>query len=287
MTEFVEAMMSAGINPPEMIVCDGKVRRFPVDGEKNKKSGWYVLFDDPPAGAFGCWKTGVKHTWCLEREMDHERRDEFQRKMEMAKRIRAKEDAAKKEKCRHRAERIWKRAQDGVPHGYLKRKKVGANGTRVDMGSVIVPVRDSNGNLHGLQFIRVDGSKKFLTGTAKKGCYFSIGQMNGQPLCIAEGFATAASIHECTRNPVAVAFDAGNLKDVALSLRGKFPDAAIIVCADNDKSGVGQQSAKDAALAVGGFVAIPPVVGMDFNDYHVAAGASLLSRIIGGAYGPV
>jgi len=59
---------------------------------------------------------------------------------------------------------------------------------------------------------------------------------------------------------VAVAFNAGNLKPVALALRGKFPDAKIILCADNDRftpGNPGVTKARKAALAVGGRLLVP------------------------------
>ncbi len=54
-------------------------------------------------------------------------------------------------------------------------------------------MRDATGELHSLQTIAGDGEKLYLTGGRKQGCYFAIGKPNGA-LCIAEGFATGASI---------------------------------------------------------------------------------------------
>jgi putative DNA primase/helicase len=97
-------------------------------------------------------------------------------------------------------------------------------------------------DIHSLQFIGPDGVKRFLTGGRVTGCYFSIGNPKGAAaLCIAEGFATGATIHEATGYPVAVAFNAGNLGAVAKTLRGKFPDLPLILCGDFDKSGTGQR----------------------------------------------
>jgi putative DNA primase/helicase len=44
------------------------------------------------------------------------------------------------------------------------------------------------------------------------------------------------------------------------------PDAEIIVCADNDLSGVGQKAAREAASACDGRVITPPTIGFDWND---------------------
>lgn len=83
---------------------------------------------------------------------------------------------------------------------------------------------------------------------------------------IAEGFATAASLHETTGNQTFISFDAGNLINVAKIVRVKNPDAEIIICGDNDENEVGQKAARSAALAVGGKYIIPVSVGQDWND---------------------
>ena len=103
---------------------------------------------------------------------------------------------------------------------------------------LLVPLRDVTGTIQGVQFISPDGTKKFKTGTAKQGNYFSIGKPQKNTLLICEGYATGASLHESTGHAVAVAFDAGNLKPVAENLRKKFPEMKLIICADNDESGI-------------------------------------------------
>jgi putative DNA primase/helicase len=94
-------------------------------------------------------------------------------------------------------------------------------------------MRDTAGTVHSLQTIAPDGNKMFMSGGRIKGCYFGIGKPKGA-LIVCEGFATGASIHECTGHAVAVAFNAGNLEAVAVALRIKYPDFKIIIAADDD-----------------------------------------------------
>ena len=62
-----------------------------------------------------------------------------------------------------------------------------------------------------------------------------MGQAGGAPvLLLAEGYATAASVHQATRRPVAVCFDAGNLVHVAKALRERWPALPLLLCADDD-----------------------------------------------------
>ena len=76
-----------------------------------------------------------------------------------------------------------------------------------------------------------------------------------------EGFATGASIHECTGHAVAVAFNAGNLEAVAVALRNKYPTLKIILAADDDQTpgNPGMTKATAAVQAAGGILAVPVV----------------------------
>ena len=85
-------------------------------------------------------------------------------------------------------------------------------------GVLVVPLC-ADGEIHSLQFIGPDGEKRFLTDGRIKGCYYSIGTLKGaSALCIAEGFATGATIHQITGHPVAIAFNAGNIALVSRAL---------------------------------------------------------------------
>ena len=68
--------------------------------------------------------------------------------------------------------------------------------------------------LHSLQFIDAEGDKRFLPGGRVQGCSHILGEPNGE-LCLAEGFATGATLLEDAGRAVAVCFDAGNLPTAA------------------------------------------------------------------------
>jgi putative DNA primase/helicase len=135
-------------------------------------------------------------------------------------------------------------------------------------------------------------SKQFLPGGRVKGCYFSMGNPKGAAaLCIAEGFATGATIHEANGYPVAVAFNAGNVGAVAKAMRDKFPDLPLILCADDDtqtEGNPGLTAATEAARSVGGLLALPdfgidrPVGATDFNDMAALCGIEAVRQAIAG-----
>lgn len=165
-------------------------------------------------------------------------------------------DQPDRDQARKRAAWLWDQARQTESHPYLLKKGIRSHGARIRNGLLIVPLRDLEGVLHSLQFIADDGTKKMMTGGRVRGCYHAIGKV-GDVLCIAEGFATAASIYEATGHATACAFSANNLQPVALALRATFPEVRIILCADDDETGL--KAAQEAAASVGGFVARPEV----------------------------
>ena len=171
-----------------------------------------------------------------------------------------------------------------------------------------------------LQTITPGGRKTYEPGTKKTGAAFLIGEQylkkivfdqwaagkNPEPLLagldleprreilLAEGYATGATLFKATGLPVAVAFDAGNLKPVAEALKKQFPSADIVVCADNDhvnKVNVGLEKAQAAAQAVGGRVVFPEftdeekALGLtDFNDLAQARGTFAVTKMVSSKY---
>ena len=291
--QFRDAIRATGIEPPDSIIPDGELHRFASSGKRGDEAGWYVLhLDDVPAGAFGCWRADMKGTWCadLGRPLTEAERTAQRQNVEAARKRQEAELAAERERAAKRAEAEWNAAgASGDSHPYLARKGVRAHGLRADADNrLLVPVRDANGKLHSLEYIHTDGSKKFLTGGRIRGCYYSIGAPT-DVLCIAEGFATAASIHEATGYAVAVAFFAGNLKAVSEALRKKFPALRLIVCADDDcgkEHNAGVTKGREAAQAIGALLAVPdfgkdrPDGATDFNDLAQHCGRAAVQRCI-------
>ncbi|MEK6244038.1 MAG: DUF3631 domain-containing protein [Pseudomonadota bacterium] len=279
--QFRAALQSEGLNPPEVIEA-GKFHHFPGIGKRiGNKAGWCKLFDDGLGGCFGDWASNLSGHWQAkqDRPFSPVERDAFKRHVAEANAQSEAERKTNQADAANEAAAIWQAAHPAPDeHAYLTRKHIKAHGARLHNEALVIPVREA-GVLRSLQFIRPNGDKRFLTGGRVAGCYFSIGAtQDGAALCIAEGFATGATIHEATGNPVAVAFNARNLEPVARALRAKFPDLRIIVLGDNDESGTGQKAAEEAARAVGGMVAIPSEAGKDWNDVHREQGVDAVKR---------
>ena len=82
---------------------------------------------------------------------------------------------------------------------------------------------------------------------------------------IAEGYATALTIHHLTGEAVMVAFSAVNFLSLASVAHNKYPGYQLIIAADRDLNGSGQNRAEAAAKACQCDIVLPPVFG-DWND---------------------
>ncbi len=167
-------------------------------------------------------------------------------------------------------------------HPYIVRKGIKPVGDIhvTNDGKLVVPVFDEHGEPMSLQFITGNGGKRFLTGGQIQGGLFPLPGGNG-PRYIAEGFATAATIHEATGETVLAAFNAGNLLPVAKLARGRYPERVIVICADDDHETAAREGknpglakATEAALAARALLAVPrfaaPSGGTNFNDLATA-----------------
>lgn len=268
--EFLAAIAAAGLAPVKHLsLPDGKIIRYRVEGDKaGSRNGWAILNRSPIlAGAFGSWRTGEQHTWKTDTKetMTPGERAEVHRKMQAAQQARAAEEVRVRADAAARAVKLWSGAKPATDdHPYLLAKRVHAYGLRSLHDQLMVPVRDVEGRLHTLQFIGPDGGKRFLTGGRITGCYYAIGRPD-DALLLAEGYATAATLHQATGRAVAVCFNCGNLVAVARALRAKFPRLRLLICADNDVATPGNpglSAAHAAAKAVGGRVAFPSFEGM-------------------------
>ena len=284
---FRSEILKAGLTSPNEIIDDGRIHRFSSNGKTKDNAGWYVLFTDGiAAGAFGCWRENVKIKWCSvdEAELTQPEKHEFYKKIAEVKKQREHEEEINRtkarSKARSKASKIWEQSAEApTDHSYLLSKKVQPHGLKLSRGKLVVPLYDQKSILHSLQFISYDGEKKFLVGGLTKGCYYPIGGAPDKILYVAEGFATAATVHEATGSAVAVAFNANNLKPVAIALRAKFPNLEMVICADDDHitdRNPGITKAREAALEVKASIAVPDFGETrgkdetDFNDlYHV------------------
>jgi putative DNA primase/helicase len=287
----------------------GRMTRCKVEGDREKR-GWYAIHEIASndggrilVGSYGIWQGNDNNAQKIviernaispEQSAALKKRIADDRKLSDADRQRDADKAAAE------AAKVWRQYEPGAgASDYLTRKGVQAWGVRwapARNGTFAIPMCDTSGKVHGLQIIRGKDraagkleKEYFPRGLAKKGHYHTLGVVR-DVLLLAEGYATAATLHEATGLPVVVAFDAGNLKPVSEALAKAHKRARILICADDDyltEGNPGCTAAENAALAVGASWCKPVFTVdragkklTDFNDLAALEGAQVVTSQI-------
>jgi putative DNA primase/helicase len=253
------------------------VREFTQDGGRERR-GWYLLKEWSPSvdrllivGSFGVWRGNEKHAQKVILPKDDVGRITPEQRAAMkrmyAEAAKAAELQREKETATaaERARRVWARLLPDGDSPYLASKGIIGHGVKyTEHGTAVLQLNDTAGKVHGLQFLRTPAQAKesgrhakefWPPGLAKKGHFHLLGHEPHWIVLLAEGYATAASLHEATGYPVVCAFDAGNLPPVAEALRKRWKQTRILVCADDDcftDGNPGVTAASAAAMAVSG-----------------------------------
>ena len=304
LSAFEESLRSAGL-VVEHVRADGHLHRCGTTDRPRGKDGAYRIHLDAPACCWWKnWRSGDEgsRTAKPDKDLTPAERKALRERIAAARKEAEEEQATRWAASAKLARAIWDKAgRASDAHPYLQRKGIPALAgirQREWRGAVelVLPVLDASGQLVSLQFIMpekpADGpDKRFLKGGRTAGGYFPIPAKDGSkdgPLLIAEGYATAASLHLATGHTCLVAFNAGNLLPVARMARDKYPDREIILCADNDCGGGGDrnpgvEAATRAARAIGGKLAVCPALDgskADFNDLHTARSLEAVRMVI-------
>lgn len=300
-TEFAQVLENAGLVLKELPVMDGKIHRVPTAGDKKgQKSGAYRGFlDGRPAGWYRDYRSADDSpvTWTFS---GGEQTDPRARLHLKAHSLQRREDAERELKAQYNrqaayARRYVSRWPQATAHEYLTRKGIqAAPGVRInDKNELVIPFSSRNGAIRSYQRIPVTGGKdaRILKDSEKTGNWFALGTpSNGQPVLFAEGYATAASLHEATGLPVLMTVDAGNMIAVAEEARQKWKQSPFIFCADNDHArqvNKGIVSATKAAELTEGSVIFPAFTDAekaqgltDFNDLDASRGRAAFQHVI-------
>uniref|UniRef100_UPI0036D98199 primase-helicase zinc-binding domain-containing protein n=1 Tax=Photorhabdus sp. RM322S TaxID=3342825 RepID=UPI0036D98199 len=161
-------------------------------------------------------------------------------------------------------------------------------------GSLLLVLRTINGTVTGAQLVRPDGEKKLLSGTKKKSSFIPLEELPEQAdtVLITEGYATALTVSLLHKGFTLAALDESNLLPVAKIVRERWPEAKIIFAADNDwhkpgeldkngnpKVNTGRIAAEKAAIAIGGWIALPHgETKVDWDDYRQKNGIKVAKQ---------
>lgn len=251
-------------------IPDGRIHRFDID-KKGDNAGWYIYreFEDGFFwGKCASWKEQEPYEWTSRKKPTEEEKALIRKAQ-----ISYEEEHKKIQKD---AEAFCEKVYAQLPEApadypyFVKKGIKNPDGlARFDKGNgyIVIPCyRYSDKGeieLASLQRIFPDGKKLFFGGTSTKGAFLMIGEgeMN---MYLCEGFATGCSIYEATGRSTVIAFNCGNLKNVAEAF--KDTGVNLTVVADNDENEAGLKGAIESGLPY----KIIPIMGMDANDYKMA-----------------
>lgn len=299
MQEIIQFLNSNDFHPPiDKIACDGKIHRFDREGKLN---AWFVGFQNHTTkgspyfvAVVGDWKTREEITYKPNLKMTaHDKKAMDKAIADASKKIEEDRNKLHAESAKEAIE-FFETCQDNPGSDYLKNKQLSQlYGAKTRLSSsgrtLVVPMRDTGGNFWGYQEIYPDGTKRFGYGQKKSGHFHAIGSFESEIFYLCEGFATGASIFQAMGHCVIIAFDSGNLINVAKALAEAYPDKKYIICGDDDifnEHNVGRECAEAAARAVMGKVVFPVFrvnesKMTDFNDLMIAEGLDVVKLQIG------
>lgn len=274
--------------PLEAQILDGQIHRFKCKGDRD--DGWLIGWIHQRGNGKGTFCYVEFGSWA-----DTEGPRVFQSDKpssgdkafvaEKAKEAKKKFEIVRKEKlivAVKKTEKLLAGAKSEGTTAYLQKKKIGSLFKALidpTNRSLVIPMRDYEGNPKGAQRIFENGDKRHIPGSQKSKAFHLFGELKGT-VYLCEGWATGATIHETTGGNVAVCFDADNLVEIARQFRIMDHTLDLRICGDDDRfkeKNKGRESAEKAGEASMSPVFFPRfpegVLGTDFNDLFVACGA--------------
>lgn len=294
MHELRQFLASLNFAPPSLEL-DGKIHRFGRDGGKD--NAWYIGWQNHSVrtgqtyvvAKFGDWRTAEEHFYKPDKVSRIDMKAVKEQIAEAAQKA-AEATRLKHEEAAQRALDKWNAAATTGSCAYMERKLIPElYGCRLNGDTLLIPVRDVDGKLWGIESVYPDNKKMFMSGQKVNECFHVIGGEIGDDVYLCEGFATGASIYQATGVPTVVAFYATNLAPVVKVLKMAHPLLHIAVCGDDDRfkgDNVGRaKGVKAAELAMG--ESIFPVFASDegqptdFNDLHAREGLDAVKKQLG------
>ena len=295
--QLYDYMQSHGYTPPQVNRYNSYIRFAAPDKPKGNRSAWLMVGNNGDYAVFGDWVTGDKHVW-FDDDQDFSPVDRLAIRQrienELIKQKELQEQRYKQ--ISHQVKEILANAKPlEAPHEYLTRKKVLAYGVyQINQlqgikNALLVPICGLNEKgeqiYQSLQIISPTGLKRFLKGGKLQGGFHCLREAkeakeDSSDIIICEGYATAATLAQLSPNDgVYCAFNANNLKPVAIAVRGMYPNKRIYIAGDNDRHlepNIGKEKSQEAAQAICGYSSLPPFEeneqGTDWNDYYINKG---------------
>lgn len=308
--EFTDALKAIGcIVSGQHPIMDGQRHRIEAEGDKKgERSGFYIGYlDGLPAGYMVNNRTGKGGDWKSTGYMltDEQRAQLSAEAATKLQERQAARDAATAAVAKRVAAELATARPAETPTPYMIAKGIEPKpGTYTDASGTktLVPAYDVTGKHWTTQTIAEDGTKLFAKDSRKEGCFHVVGGqaalVDAPAIVIAEGYSTAATLSAALGYATVAAFDAGNLKAVAVALAAEHLGKPLIVAGDDDYrltlklpfENRGAVAAQAAAEAAGGTHILPVLTQADrekglsdFNDLDTRAEGASPAAAIGQA----
>ena len=257
--QVFDFLVKLGIQPHDEsdVKLDGELHRYRVHDDKpGQKSGAICIHTDGwPAGFAMDWRKGIKENWkydisalnISDEQRNYYNSEEYKKKCEDE--HRKQEDLRKRKhmEASERARRLWENLTEAPhDHPYLLRKNLiwlDKNSLRYNPNTrcLAVPLRRIDTFLMSIQWIpeAENEHKLFFKDAEISEAFFSLGldELIFNPkeiILLGEGFATMVKVFELTGKPCVAAMSCYRLEEIAKILRKTYPEASIIITADND-----------------------------------------------------
>jgi phage/plasmid primase-like uncharacterized protein len=172
MKELTDQLARDGFNLPE-IRLDSTIIRFDRNGKRN--NAWFIGFQNHTVKGgepyvycmYGDWAESDEQRVWASRKLTRADQAASKTQYEAIKRKAQEEKKIKQKEAAEKAEKRIATAPDKGLTPYCKRKNIDQlYGCKIyEFDTLLVPVRDINGKIAGLQYIYENGDKKFMAGT--------------------------------------------------------------------------------------------------------------------------
>lgn len=255
-TLLIEGLQRHNIPVPYRFSTSNGVMRW---GKSNEY--WAVAVGE--GFVYGDWKAGTKHyKFQNDRKLSTEELADIRRAQQENERLRLQKAKEKGIEGKKIFESLPKA---NLQHPYLVNKRIKQipDDIRQLKNNLVIPIYNIYGEIISIQFIEQNGQKRYLSGACKQGGFCIIGNEieDGDHLIICEGVATGLSLWSILNELVVVAFDAGNLRAVAIELRRRYSKSPVVIMADNDCSSnynTGIEKAIETANAINNSAVVYP-----------------------------
>lgn len=277
--------------------CIGVWQRFPTLTKPRKRNGAAMVRVDGSVFLEN-FETGETANWCANAATRERTPDERRERAEQLRRNLDERDRHQRMQWADAAEvarQTWRHAKRAdASHPYLLRKKLP---TFLDLHEVdaingrqgrwlITAAYDRGLDVRNLECINELGEKHSIRGAQRKGLFGLVGDgMPTDEVIIAEGWSTAAALATSLKQCIVIAFGAGNLRPTLELWHQLLSRARLIIAADHDANGVGQQRATDAGLAIAHSQTHPadvlikaPATPGDWCDMYTELGPDAVAR---------